>query len=179
MKPISTLLKKMEKVLLPEGFARENGPTGFIKETKEGKCYVYVYHFPYAYSCGIDAGVKGSDSNRQMSLEDFEGLREYYFGENGEHIESATDLAVKHLKKYGIPWLRGEKVETEHLKKEKANQLEFDFNRFIKEARDNFKKRNYKEMFRFYKKAEEIKEIENKLDLKYIKYAKKQQKDLD
>lgn len=50
---------------------------------------------------------------------------------------------------------------------------EVDFKRLVKKAMESFKKKDYQKSADLFTQAQEIKELENKLHLKYLEFAKK------
>lgn len=185
MKPVRTVMRRLEPILKKEGFNRENGTPSFRKETPEGTYYVEIYAAPYFEGFEIRLNFWGSivkpeykDLEKHtwqhfevkgQNLERFEGLNQYDYRDG---LESAVDLAESHLLKYGLRWLRGEDVETEYLRQEKERTLKDKFNRLTRDARKLFKASNYSECIQTYEDAEKIGKLD-KVDLKFLQMAKK------
>lgn len=167
--PIKILLDLLSPILISEGFRRDDNLPGFVKIEGEKKWYVEIAFFSYNNTFLIDLSCLEGRISNGISLGEFEGEKSYVFNKGKE---DTFDFALIHLKKYGIPWLRGNIVKTKALLLKEDSVLSYKFNNLVEKGRNSFKNNFFSDSIKYFEEAKKIKELSG-LDLKFYQLAKK------
>jgi hypothetical protein len=139
---IADLDDSFQASLKPHGFVKVGGPgCSYLLRRADppSDLYVDVHVFSDPACFSVVLQDVRPDSQRRELLEEFEGLRHYSFDEGDvSSLVAARNLALEHLRRYGVPWLLGHSVSTPALEARAALAAEDRQRRLVAQAKASF-----------------------------------------
>ena len=117
--------------------------------------------------------VHSAEGQRFELLESFEGLHYYQYDPHSpKAVRRSVALALRHFRRYGVPWLRGEPVLTPALELRAIAAQDAEVETFLSHGREAFRSGRFADALRELESAQRLRALD-RTSAEYLRLAAK------